>query len=95
MQNLVMSSTIFDRSLKSKEKSQKKRNKRDICKWKIVVITENLTILQEKIHWIEIQMTPINAELNGEFNDIGLKIEIEAKISEENKQKTFARENLC
>ena len=91
MQNLIVSSTIFDRSLKSKEKSQKKRNKRDICKWKFVVIIENFTILQEKIHWIEIEMTPINAELNGEFNDIGLKILIEAIISEENKQKDICK----
>ena len=33
-------------------------------------------------------MTPTNAELNGEFNDIRLKIQIEPKISEKKKQKT-------
>ena len=40
-------------------------------------------------------MTPTNAELNGEFNDIRLKFEIEAKISEETKQKRHLQEKIC
>ena len=40
-------------------------------------------------------MTPKNAELNSEFNEIGLKIEIEAKISEEKKQKRHLEVKIC
>ena len=40
-------------------------------------------------------MTPTNAEFNREFNDIRLKIQIEAKISEEKKQKAHLEEKIC
>ena len=40
-------------------------------------------------------MTPTDAELNGEFNEIRLKIQIEAKISEEKKQKRHLQEKIC
>ena len=36
-------------------------------------------------------MTPTNAEFNGEFNNMRLKIHVEAKIAE---KRTFGRENL-
>ena len=40
-------------------------------------------------------MTPTNAEFNGEFNDMPLKIHVEAKIAEKKQKKeTFGRENL-
>ena len=94
MQNWMVNLTILDWIFKSKRKSQNKTNKNDIWKWKFVLIAQNFTILQEKIHWIEIQMTPTNAELNGEFNDIGLKIEIEAKIPEEKKDKRHLEEKI-
>ena len=92
MQNSMVNSTIFDWRFKSKRKSQRKRNKRHIWKRKFVLITENLTILQEKIHSNRIQMTSTNEELNAEFNEIPLKIQIDAKISEENKQKRHLQE---
>ena len=44
---------------------------------------------------MRIQMTPTNAEFNREFNDIRLKIQIEAKISEEKKQKAHLEEKIC
>ena len=44
---------------------------------------------------MKIQMTPTNAELNGEFNDIRLKIQIEAKILEEKKQEADLEEKIC
>ena len=40
-------------------------------------------------------MTLTNAELNGQFNDIRLKIQIEAKIPEENKQKRHLEGKIC
>ena len=40
-------------------------------------------------------MTPTNAELNAQFNEIRLKIQIEAKISEEKKQKRYLQEKIC
>ena len=40
-------------------------------------------------------MTPTNAELNGEFNDIRLKFEIEPKIAQEKKQKAQFEEKIC
>ena len=33
-------------------------------------------------------MTPTNAKLNGEYNDIRLKIQIETRMSEKKRQKT-------
>ena len=42
-----------------------------------------------------IQMTPTNAEFNREFNDIRLKIQIEAKTLEEKKQKAHLEEKIC
>ena len=44
---------------------------------------------------MRIQMTLTNAELNGEFNDIRLNIQIEAKIAEEKKQKRYLQEKIC
>ena len=43
MQNSTVNPTIFDWRLKSKRKSQKKRNRKDIWKRKFVFITENFT----------------------------------------------------
>ena len=40
-------------------------------------------------------MIPINVELNGEFNDIRLKIQIEVKIAEQKKQKGHLQEKIC
>ena len=40
-------------------------------------------------------MTPTNAELNGEYNDIRLKTQTKAKISEEKKQKRYLHERIC
>ena len=40
-------------------------------------------------------MTPTYAEFNREFNDIRLKIQIKAKISEEKKQKAHLEEKIC
>ena len=40
-------------------------------------------------------MTLTNAELNGEFNELGLNIQVEAKTSEEHKQKGHLREKIC
>ena len=40
-------------------------------------------------------MTPTNAELNGEFNEIRLNIQIEPKIPEEKKQKRHCEEKIC
>ena len=39
-------------------------------------------------------MTPTNTEFNGKFNDIPLEIEIETKISEENKQEKHLQEKI-
>ena len=39
-------------------------------------------------------MTPTNAELNGELNDIRLKFEIEPKIAEETKQRAHLEEKI-
>ena len=39
-------------------------------------------------------MTSTNAEFNGQSNDIRLKIAIEAKISEEKKQKRHLQEKI-
>ena len=40
-------------------------------------------------------MTPTNAEINGEFNDIRFNIQIKAKIAKENKQKRHLQEKIC
>ena len=40
-------------------------------------------------------MTPTNAELNGEFNDMPLKIHIEVKTAEQKKQKRHLQEKIC
>ena len=48
---------------------------------------KNLTIYQTKIYSMRIQMTPTNAQLNGELNDSQLKIHMEVRIVEEKKQK--------
>ena len=40
-------------------------------------------------------MTSGNAELNGEFNDIRLKIETEAKIGEKKKKTRQLEEKIC
>ena len=58
-------------------------------------MTENLIISQEKIQSIPIEMTPRNAELNGEFNDIRLKIHIEPKIGETKKKTRHLEEKIC
>ena len=39
-------------------------------------------------------MTPTNAEFNGEFNDMPLKIQIEAKIGEKDKEKRHLEEKI-
>ena len=80
MQNLMMDFTKFHWRCKSE-----KNKRRTIFK------TENLTISQEKIHWIGIQMTGRNAEFNRDFNWIRLKIEIEAKVEE----KKHLEEKIC
>ena len=72
-----------------------KTKKKDIWKKKFLLIVKNLTISQEKIHSIQIQITGRNAELNGEFNDIRLKIEIEAKIGEKKKKTRQLEEKIC
>ena len=95
MQNLMINSTIFNWKFKSKRKSQKKTNKQHIWKRKFVVITKNFTISQEKVYSTRIQMTPTNAELNAQFNEIQLTIQIEAKISEEKKQKRYSEVKIC
>ena len=92
---LNINSTIFDWRLKSKRKSQKKWNKRDIWKWKFVSITQNLTFYQKKISSITISVTSTKAELNGELNGIWLNIQIEAKIAKENKQKRHLGVKIC
>ena len=56
--------------------------------------TQNLIILEEKIYSIRTQKTPTNAELNGEFNDNRLRIQIEPKISEEKKQKAHFEDRI-
>ena len=94
MQNLLLSSTIFDRGLKSKEKSQKKKRKKNIWKRKFVLITQ-CTISQKQIHSIRIQMTPTNAEFYGEFDELRLKIEIERKIAKEKKQRRHLQVKIC
>ena len=91
----MVNSTKFDSRFKSKRKSQKKRNKKDISNRKFRSIAKNFTILQGKIHSIRIQMTSTNAEFNGEFNDIPLKIQLETKITEHNKQKAHLEEKIC
>ena len=40
-------------------------------------------------------MTPTNAELNGEYNEIRLKIEIEMKIAQENRQSAYLEGKIC
>ena len=40
-------------------------------------------------------MTPTNAEFNGEFNDMPLKIHVEAKIAEKNKKKRHLEGKIC
>ena len=60
-----------------------------------MLITKNFTISQEKIHSIRIEITSTKAEFNGEFNEIPLKIEIETKITEENKQTAHFEGNIC
>ena len=50
-------------------------------------MTKSLTIYQEKSYSMRIQITSTNAQLNDEFNDGRLKIQIEAKFAEEKKQK--------
>ena len=58
-------------------------------------ITKNFRISQEKIDSMRIQMTPTNAEFNGQFNDSRLKIQIEPKNRRTKEtKKTFGRENL-
>ena len=44
---------------------------------------------------MRIQMTPTNAEFNGEFNHIRLRIQIETRMSDEKKQKTRLQEKIC
>ena len=63
MHNSMVNSAKFGWRCKSKRKSHKKRNKKDIWKRKFVLITKNFRIWQEKI-----QLTGGNAE----FNDIRL-----------------------
>ena len=41
---------------------------------KLAKYEANFTISQEKIHWIGSKMTSGDVELNGEFNQIRLKI---------------------
>ena len=43
---------------------------------------------------MRIKMTPTNAELSGEFNDIRLKFQLEPKIAEENKQRPHLEEKI-
>ena len=88
-------STRFDWTLKSNRKSQKKTNQKDTSKRKFVSITENLIILEEKIYSTRIQMIPTNAEFNGEFNDMPLKIYCEAKIAQKNKKKRHLERKIC
>ena len=40
-------------------------------------------------------MTPTNAELNGEFKELGLNIQVEAKTSEDQKQNGHFQEKIC
>ena len=42
-----------------------------------------------------IQITSTNAELNDKLNEIRFKIQIEGKISQQNKQKTRLQEKIC
>ena len=68
-----------------------------IFHWNSIIESENTTkenvsfqrdklkrIWQEKIHSIRIQMTQHNAELNGKFNRIRMKIQNKPKIQEKN-----------
>ena len=72
-------------------KTGEKKKKNDIRKWKFAKYEENFTIWEEKIHSIRFQMTQKNAQFNGQFNRIRLKIQIEVKARE---KKTFASEKL-
>ena len=44
---------------------------------------------------MRIQITPTNAKFNGKFNDMPLKIHVEAKIAEKNKQKRHLEGKIC
>ena len=44
---------------------------------------------------MRIQMTSTNVQFYGEFNEIRLKIEIETKIGEKNKQTPHLEEKIC
>ena len=94
MYNSMVNSTRFDWRSKSKRKLKKKTNKKDISKREFVLITENFTISQEKIHSNAIPIKPTNAEHNGEFNEIRFNIQIKPKIGEQKKQKGYMQEKI-
>ena len=91
MQNWIVNWMILDWRFES----EKRTKKNDIWKRKLVFISKNLTISQEKIHSIGIQMTSGNTEFNGEFNDTRLKIQIEVKMEEKNKEKRHWEGKVC
>ena len=51
--------------------------------------------LEEKIQWIGIQMISANAEFNGEFNEIPLKIQIEVKTGDKKEKKRHLKRKIC
>ena len=90
----MVNSIKFNWGLKSKRKLGKKRKKTDIWKRKFRRITKNFGIWQEKIHWIQIEITRRAVEFNGEFNQIQLRIEIEAKIGEKTKENRHLEDKI-
>ena len=88
MRNSTVNSTEFDQRFKSKFKAEKNKKNKHTCTRKFAKYNEYFTIFQEKIHWIRSEMASGNAELNGEFNQIRLKIQIEMKTEVKKKKKT-------
>ena len=86
IQEKICHNSITYNEIRSQIELQKKRNKKDI---------QEKICHQRQFYKIYQRMTPTNAEFNREFNDIRLKIQIEAKISEEKKQKRHFEEKIC
>ena len=91
----MQNSMILDWRFKSKQNLQRKETKKAFARENLEELHKIFEFSQEKIHLMRIQMTRRNGKFNGQFNDIRLKIQIEAKIADENKQETYFKDKIC